>query len=124
MTQSGAAVLTAPTVGLSGAVKFEMQPDGKAVLRRKAEVEILDHAAPNALPRMGWLAVVATSARRRQRSVRSRPGTPPGDRWTVRVAPYLWAASMDGHSAVGAIKSAVEVPFRVQVRGRWEGTGG
>jgi hypothetical protein len=36
---------------------------------------------------------------------------PPGDRWTVTVAPYLWAASMDGHAAVGGIKADVDVPF-------------
>jgi hypothetical protein len=37
--------------------------------------------------------------------------TPPGDRWTVTLAPYLWAASMDGHSAAGGIKSDVDVPL-------------
>jgi hypothetical protein len=33
-----------------------------------------------------------------------QPGTadaPPSDRWTITVAPYLWAAAMDGHAAVG-----------------------
>jgi hypothetical protein len=37
--------------------------------------------------------------------------TPPGDRWTVSVAPYLWIASMDGHASVGDIKADVDVPF-------------
>jgi hypothetical protein len=37
---------------------------------------------------------------------------PPGDRWTVEVAPYLWAAAMDGHAAVAGIKSDVDVPVQ------------
>jgi hypothetical protein len=37
--------------------------------------------------------------------------TPPGDRWTIEVAPYLWIASMDGNATVGGIKSDVDVPF-------------
>jgi hypothetical protein len=37
--------------------------------------------------------------------------TPPEDRWTVSVAPYLWIASMDGHAAVGGVKADVDVPF-------------
>jgi hypothetical protein len=37
--------------------------------------------------------------------------TPPGDRWTVSVAPYLWLSSMDGNATVGGVKSDVDVPF-------------
>jgi hypothetical protein len=37
--------------------------------------------------------------------------TPPGDRWTISVAPYLWAASMDGNATVGGVKADVDVPF-------------
>jgi hypothetical protein len=37
--------------------------------------------------------------------------TPPGDRWTISVAPYLWLASMDGNATVGGVKSDVDVPF-------------
>ena len=33
------------------------------------------------------------------------------DRWTVTVAPYLWATSMDGNATVRGIKSDVDVPF-------------
>jgi hypothetical protein len=36
---------------------------------------------------------------------------PPGDRWTVTIAPYLWATSLDGHASVGGIKADVDVPF-------------
>jgi hypothetical protein len=36
---------------------------------------------------------------------------PPGDRWTVEVAPYLWAAALDGNATVGGIKADVDVPF-------------
>jgi hypothetical protein len=39
------------------------------------------------------------------------PASATSDRWTVTVAPYLWAASMDGHAAVGGIKADVDVPF-------------
>jgi hypothetical protein len=37
--------------------------------------------------------------------------TPPGDRWTVSLAPYLWLASMDGDAAVGGVQADVDVPF-------------
>jgi hypothetical protein len=37
--------------------------------------------------------------------------TPPADRWTISVAPYLWAASMDGNATVGGIKADVDLPF-------------
>ncbi|HYZ25698.1 MAG TPA: hypothetical protein VE597_02215 [Geminicoccaceae bacterium] len=33
------------------------------------------------------------------------------DRWTVTVAPYVWATSLDGHAAVRGIKADVDVPF-------------
>ena len=39
-------------------------------------------------------------------------GIAPGDRWTITVAPYLWAAAMDGHATVGGIKSDVDVPVQ------------
>jgi hypothetical protein len=39
------------------------------------------------------------------------PETPPSDRWTVAVAPYLWAASMDGHAGVAGTKADIDVPF-------------
>jgi hypothetical protein len=35
----------------------------------------------------------------------------PEDKWVFRVAPYLWATSMDGNATVGGIKSDVDVPF-------------
>jgi hypothetical protein len=41
------------------------------------------------------------------------PAAPaPGERWSVRVAPYLWAAAMDGHATVGDTRSDVDVPFK------------
>jgi hypothetical protein len=33
------------------------------------------------------------------------------DRWTVTVAPYLWATSMDGNATVRGIESDVDLPF-------------
>src|SRR5262245_36130814 len=38
--------------------------------------------------------------------------TPAGDRWIVTLAPYLWLVSMDGHAAVGGVKSDVDVPVQ------------
>jgi len=34
-----------------------------------------------------------------------------GDRWLVRIAPYLWATSLDGNATVAGIKSDVDVSF-------------
>jgi hypothetical protein len=63
--------------------------------------------------RVAWLVMTATLAAATP-VVGQQPGAtavPPGDRWTVTLAPYLWIASMDGHAAVGGIKSDVDVPF-------------
>jgi hypothetical protein len=60
-----------------------------------------------------WLAVAATLGAAMP-AVGQEPGptpAPSGDRWNLRVAPYLWAASMDGHASVGGIKADVDVPF-------------
>src|SRR5690606_23946639 len=37
---------------------------------------------------------------------------PSGDRWSLSIAPYLWAAAMDGHATVGGTRSDVDVPFK------------
>jgi hypothetical protein len=34
-----------------------------------------------------------------------------GDRWAITVAPYLWAAAMDGHVTIRDLKADVDVPF-------------
>jgi hypothetical protein len=34
-----------------------------------------------------------------------------GDRWVVRIAPYLWATSLAGNATVKGIKSDVDVSF-------------
>ena len=60
-----------------------------------------------------WLAMAATLAAASP-AVAQQPAataTPPGDRWTIEVAPYLWIASMDGNATVGGVKSDVDVPF-------------
>jgi hypothetical protein len=36
---------------------------------------------------------------------------PPGERWSITVAPYLWIASMDGNASVGRVEADVDVPF-------------
>ena len=36
---------------------------------------------------------------------------PAGDEWLVRVAPYLWATSLDGDAEVKGVKADVDVPF-------------
>ena len=60
---------------------------------------------------VGRLAVVATLGAATAAVGQEPTETPPSDRWTVAVAPYLWAASLDGHSAVGGTRSDVDVPF-------------
>ena len=40
------------------------------------------------------------------------PGPATSDRWNITVAPYLWAAAMNGHAAVAGIKSDVDVPVQ------------
>jgi hypothetical protein len=36
---------------------------------------------------------------------------PAGDQWVIRVAPYLWATSLDGNATVKGIKSDVDLSF-------------
>jgi hypothetical protein len=61
---------------------------------------------------VAWLAVAATLAAVTPAVAQQmETATPPGDRWTVSVAPYLWVASMDGNATVGGVKSDVDVPF-------------
>ena len=64
---------------------------------------------------VAWLAVAATLAAAAP-AVAQQPtgtGTPASsDRWNITVAPYLWAAAMDGHAAVAGIKSDVDVPVQ------------
>lgn len=44
-------------------------------------------------------------------SAQSTEPTDTGDRWVVRIAPYLWATSLDGNAEVGRIKADVDVSF-------------
>jgi hypothetical protein len=44
-------------------------------------------------------------------AVQSTDAADTGDRWLVRVAPYLWATSLDGNATVKGIKSDVDVSF-------------
>jgi hypothetical protein len=39
------------------------------------------------------------------------PAATASDRWTVTVAPYLWATAMDGNATVRGLESDVDVPF-------------
>jgi hypothetical protein len=59
-----------------------------------------------------WLALAATLASVGPAVAQQiETATPPGDRWTISVAPYLWLSSMDGNATVGGVKSDVDVPF-------------
>ena len=62
----------------------------------------------------GWLAVVATlGAAAPPAGQQPEPAArATNDRWTISVAPYLWAAAMDGHAAVAGTRSDVDVPFK------------
>ena len=47
-------------------------------------------------------------------SVTAQPAEPSGPaatKWTVSVAPYLWATSMDGNATVKGVKADVDLPF-------------
>jgi hypothetical protein len=59
-----------------------------------------------------WLLMVATLGAAAPAAGQSPDTAPMGDQWVFTVAPYLWAASMDGHAAVGGIKSDVDVPVQ------------
>jgi hypothetical protein len=59
-----------------------------------------------------WLLMVATLGAAAPAAGQSPDTAPTGDQWVFTVAPYLWAASMDGHAAVGGIKSDVDVPVQ------------
>jgi hypothetical protein len=63
---------------------------------------------------VGWLALVATlGAAMPAIGQQAEPAAPPtNDRWTVSVAPYLWAAAMDGHASVAGARLDVDVPFK------------
>jgi hypothetical protein len=59
---------------------------------------------------VGRLLMIATLGAAAPAAGQSPDIAPTGDRWVFTVAPYLWVASMDGHAAVGGIKSDVDVP--------------
>lgn len=62
---------------------------------------------------LAWLAVAVmlASAGPVAGQQPAPPASAPDQGWNIRVAPYLWAASMDGHASVGRIKADVDVPF-------------
>jgi hypothetical protein len=69
--------------------------------------------------RVGLLAMAATLAAVTP-AVGQQPeatAAPPGERWTVTLAPYLWLVSMDGNATVGGVKSDVDVPFKDTLKG-------
>jgi hypothetical protein len=57
------------------------------------------------------LAVLALLAAAEPAAAQSTDAPATGDRWLVRIAPYLWATSMDGNATVAGIESDVDVPF-------------
>jgi hypothetical protein len=57
------------------------------------------------------LATVALVAHAAPASAQSTEPTDTGDRWLVRMAPYLWATSLDGNATVKGIESDVDVSF-------------
>lgn len=59
----------------------------------------------------GWLVMAATLGAATSALAQEPASAPADDRWTVRVAPYLWATSMDGHVGVRRVKADVDVPF-------------
>jgi hypothetical protein len=62
--------------------------------------------------RVGWLVMVATlGAAPALAQQAESPASTTSDRWTVTVAPYLWATSLDGNATVSGIESDVDVSF-------------
>jgi hypothetical protein len=61
-----------------------------------------------------WLAMAATLSAVTPALAQQAepPGSTTSDRWTVEVAPYLWAAALDGNATVGGIQSDVDVPVQ------------
>jgi hypothetical protein len=59
---------------------------------------------------LAWaaLALLATAA---PAAAQSTDAADTGDRWLVRIAPYLWATSLDGNARVKGIESDVDLPF-------------
>ena len=57
------------------------------------------------------LAALALLAAAAPAAAQSTDAADTGDRWLVRIAPYLWATSLDGNATVTGIKSDVDVSF-------------
>src|SRR5690606_3393354 len=57
------------------------------------------------------LATLALLAHTAPASAQSTEPTNTGDRWLVRIAPYLWATALDGNATVKGIESDVDVSF-------------
>jgi hypothetical protein len=57
------------------------------------------------------LAILALLASAEPAAAQSTDATETGDRWLVRIAPYLWATSLDGNARVKGIESDVDVSF-------------
>lgn len=58
-----------------------------------------------ALATLALLAVTTSAA------AQSTEATDTGDRWVIRMAPYVWATSLDGNATIKGIKSDVDVSF-------------
>ncbi|HEX6111522.1 MAG TPA: hypothetical protein VFZ10_04385 [Geminicoccaceae bacterium] len=57
------------------------------------------------------LAALALLAGATPAAAQSTDAPATDDRWQLRVAPYLWATSLDGNATVAGIKSDVDVSF-------------
>ena len=57
------------------------------------------------------LAALALLAAAAPAAAQSTDAADTGDRWLVRIAPYLWATSLDGNATIKGIKSDVDVSF-------------
>jgi len=57
------------------------------------------------------LAALALLAGATSGAAQSTDAPDTGDRWLVRIAPYLWATSLDGNATVAGIESDVDLSF-------------
>jgi hypothetical protein len=57
------------------------------------------------------LAALALLASAAPAAAQSTEPTSTGDRWVIRMAPYVWATSLDGNATIKGIESDVDVSF-------------
>src|SRR5690606_23700124 len=101
MAPSDTAAITASRCRLVGRGDVVDETGGQPPSSRGGCGSVGRRAAREAIPAlMGWLAGAATLGLAIAAVAQEPTEAPSGDRWSLSVAPYLWAAAMDGHATV------------------------